>query len=536
MATAMHAFAPNLPAPEDENFDLILGLLLEDVRQINATSKGKQVEGSVSDGDLALQLYAEELSNASAFAAHRRLTRSIQEAVQTDAGVIARFNREEHMAKHDRDVSIALAEGLQVPPPLTNEPLGILAADIERLSNLYVNRIDLNRHVEEYESSDVGFLGYGRQGEQAESSSWAASRRPTKGTRQQQRRECTSCMEPTNISQLIRAPCQHEYCHDCLLTLFRSAMTDETLFPPQCCRQAIPVDQHRQILGLGLVNRFYEKEIEYSTADGTYCHAVNCAAFIPPAYCEDDVALCVDCGSSTRVHCKRRDHSGDCPFDRELQRVLEMAQQEGWRRCFRCSSVVELNHGCFHITCRCRAEFCYVCGVPWKQCRCPQWDEGRLLDRAVQIDRRNNARNDVAPVRVPAHVPALPRLPIPARPGLGANAQAPFPAAPPRNLPVAAQAQVPFVQAAVPGNIIVLDDSSDDEDVLEPPPERTQDRINIIMNNLRDNHECDHHEGWNRVEGRFACEGCHGRLPNYIFECPRCNIRACRRCRFNRAL
>lgn len=38
--------------------------------------------------------------------------------------------------------------------------------------------------------------------------------------------------------------------------------------------------------------------------------------------------------------------------------------------------------------CRCRAEFCYVCGARWKTCTCAQWDEHRLIDRAqVVVDR-----------------------------------------------------------------------------------------------------------------------------------------------------
>jgi hypothetical protein len=34
------------------------------------------------------------------------------------------------------------------------------------------------------------------------------------------------------------------------------------------------------------------------------------------------------------------------------------------------------------MTCRCRAEFCYLCSIPWKNCKCSQWDEARLLEEA----------------------------------------------------------------------------------------------------------------------------------------------------------
>lgn len=33
--------------------------------------------------------------------------------------------------------------------------------------------------------------------------------------------------------------------------------------------------------------------------------------------------------------------------------------------CPRCNVIVELESGCNHITCRCKHEFCYVCGLDW---------------------------------------------------------------------------------------------------------------------------------------------------------------------------
>lgn len=40
-------------------------------------------------------------------------------------------------------------------------------------------------------------------------------------------------------------------------------------------------------------------------------------------------------------------------------------------------------------SCRCRAQFCYVCGLQWKTCQCAQWDEARLYNRAAEIVDRD---------------------------------------------------------------------------------------------------------------------------------------------------
>lgn len=65
--------------------------------------------------------------------------------------------------------------------------------------------------------------------------------------------------------------------------------------------------------------------------------------------------------------CKREAHGvgKDCPEDWELEQVLKIGEKSGWRRCYKCRTLVELTQGCTHVTCRCKAQFCYVCGGIW---------------------------------------------------------------------------------------------------------------------------------------------------------------------------
>lgn len=89
------------------------------------------------------------------------------------------------------------------------------------------------------------------------------------------------------------------------------------------------------------------------------------------------------CRRTTCSICKATSHGIlDCPKDEATTAVLTAADEAGWSRCYRCRALVELTIGCYHITCRCRAEFCYLCSVPWKNCTCAQWDEERLLQEA----------------------------------------------------------------------------------------------------------------------------------------------------------
>lgn len=142
------------------------------------------------------------------------------------------------------------------------------------------------------------------------------------------------------------------------------------------------------------------------------------------------------------------------------------------------------------LRCRCNAQFCYVCGEPWKTCECPQWNEDRLMARATRLaDRERDPRRRL-------HQP----------PGGLID-------------PEEEDLQVPPLPAAAQGLFVV------------PRPEPG--RIAQIAQRLRDNHEC-LHRTWSKINGPHNCEECHFRLPQYIFECRQCQLQACWRCRKNR--
>ncbi|CDO75745.1 hypothetical protein BN946_scf184921.g21 [Trametes cinnabarina] len=93
----------------------------------------------------------------------------------------------------------------------------------------------------------------------------------------------------------------------------------------------------------------------------------------------------------------------------EDQEALRLMKAENWRRCPNCSYIVELTHGCNHITCRCKTEFCFRCGALWdvqrKLCSrepsCDLWDENMLLEE------RERERERAAP---PPRDPVLPNV------------------------------------------------------------------------------------------------------------------------------
>ncbi|KAJ0384953.1 hypothetical protein COL922a_007299 [Colletotrichum nupharicola] len=203
------------------------------------------------------------------------------------------------------------------------------------------------------------------------------------------REKCDMCTDEYPQTYLFQTTCNHKYCPGCIIDLFEASINDESLFPPRCCGNVFSAAEHEHVLGYELLERWRVKEVEYTTPNRTYCHVPTCSAFIPPSRIDGDVGYCpVDCHSTCTL-CKGPAHPHHaCEQDQATQEFLRIAAENNWQRCTHCQAIVELNQGCYHITCRCRNEFCYLCLAEWKTCDCVHWSEERLLAAGEErVDR-----------------------------------------------------------------------------------------------------------------------------------------------------
>lgn len=66
-----------------------------------------------------------------------------------------------------------------------------------------------------------------------------------------------------------------------------------------------------------------------------------------------------------------------------------------------------------------------------------------------------------------------------------------------------------------------------------PAPNQGQLAVDNMPRNLRDHHECNHHD-WQRLRGGDRCEGCELWFPHFIYFCIHCDVLACSTCRYQR--
>ncbi|PVH96146.1 hypothetical protein DM02DRAFT_688579 [Periconia macrospinosa] len=419
-----------------------LALQLEELGAYPPCGSDRCDDRNATNSDIAFAQYQTEVKNRYTFLTDQQLARSIGAAEHSDGAMISTLASNEVQCYNDRQLALDITEDdADADSNLEYDEENQYAASMTELSNDDHNRSGLSKSYFESQSSVLEKL--------------------------QRKYTCVCCLDEHYSHRTILLPCNDRYCIDCLRNLFVRASTDESLFPVRCHRETIPLELVVNHLSQEELSNFERASIEYTTMDRVYCSNINCGKFILPDKIESGTrkAICDTCYQTTCGLCKSGYHEGsDCPDDPELRATRHMAQGLGWQTCYSCKSIIDLRSGCNHITCRCGAEFCYVCATQWKNCNCDHADEDHLLERAEEIVDRDA--------------------------------------------------------------YLVLDH---DERQL---------RIQHMVADLQQNHECDHSRRFRRVEGSpgrgYRCEMCNARHWQFILECRRCHLRVCQDCRCNR--
>ncbi|KAK6353946.1 hypothetical protein TWF730_008366 [Orbilia blumenaviensis] len=377
------------PTPSyDDDFMVALSLQLSELEFEQDSRKGKEKAGAISDRHLALQDYRDLLISMNQIEMDQRMAKSIADAVLQDAATIAEFVAVETAAARDREHVLrmeniipqtAYPSASPSPRPWSRSAGNRDTDDLESLSAFT-----------DYETQ-TNFPGYIVADE-------LESRQGTPSVHPQERGmkyytgprvTCSICFNTVSQGHSAKCPCNHIYCTDCLRSYAFRAMKDESLYPLKCCKLEVPGEVIASILTASEYRQYEQAAVEYSTTNRIYCPNKSCLQFITPDSVSEirNFAICTSCSTIACTRCKDFWHAGACPVDEELEAVIRAAGQEGWRQCYNCKRMIELSRGCHHMTCHCKAEFCYVCGVEWKNCTCELFEEQRLYnDAAARVD------------------------------------------------------------------------------------------------------------------------------------------------------
>ncbi|KAF7915355.1 uncharacterized protein EAE98_011221 [Botrytis deweyae] len=196
-------------------------------------------------------------------------------------------------------------------------------------------------------------------------------------------RECVSCLDDFPVSDMVHVQC-HDYCKDCFERLVITAMETESMWPVKCCLNDIPHKTIVKNIKPNLAKEFqlkvYEREI--AAGDRIYCIKPRCERWIHNNWIDKGrkCASCPSCETKVCITCRGSWHANmECPQDKDLQATVNLADDRGWKQCYNCKVFIELNKGCRHMKCHCKAEWCYVCSAQWKTCGCTELELTELM-------------------------------------------------------------------------------------------------------------------------------------------------------------
>ena len=207
--------------------------------------------------------------------------------------------------------------------------------------------------------------------------------------------ECVSCFDDIRLSESVKTPC-HFYCKDCFQQLIATALQTEAQWPPKCCLNVVPYRTITKHARSDLVRLYRAKDEEFRVPveHRIYCSEPDCGEWIRKVDKANKTARCSK-GHAMCLVCRRTPHPVNiaCPQDRDRQIIDQLAEDEGWRRCIKCTVLVEHKDACHHMTCPCGAQFCYVCGAVWKTCGCTSVMLAAIKQRAA-VRRREREEKE----------------------------------------------------------------------------------------------------------------------------------------------
>jgi hypothetical protein len=327
---------------------------------------------SSSDWDLAKSLLESELTQQLQIWEDHALAASMYRAAALDGEIIeeelsraAQIQRDHEMALH---LERSGAETFDQPPPAKRRRTALrLDPDVEEIYNRYMG--------------SLAAVCWKDRGTGVGSS---ASAKALQLFNKNRLADCDVCTETKDDFLVVPLDCGHNHCLDCLRMYFLHSLgrPDEAFYIPRCCNETpqIPLWYAAEVLSETELTEYHRKLGTVNPDQKLKCSNVSCDVTIHPSWTKYDLALCMVCFQETCTICQRPAHRGECPSDEATTQLLEIAQRNHWQRCYSCGAMVQLQAGCYHITCRCRAEFCYICGANWKTCNCAHFEEATLLD------------------------------------------------------------------------------------------------------------------------------------------------------------
>ena len=249
---------------------------------------------------------------------------------------------------------------------------------------------------------------------------------------------CSVCLTPVEEpKELFRLECcGHAFHTDCIAMQVKP---DTLTFPVQCadkdCSKDLVLKDFENLQKQlnfrlkELVSASLKNHMEKNRDTYTNCPTPDCRMIYAIATDEGKPFTCSDCAVVTCTKCHKQYHTGiSCEMYSAGQPKTDEEMLEEWiqedptnrKKCPKCSTPIEKNEGCKHITCTCGAHMCWLCLQTFKtamecyyhQPDCPALPNTVPAPNPPLIPFVNNPARAIAPRAAPPR-PTPPRAAVP---------------------------------------------------------------------------------------------------------------------------
>ncbi|KAJ6407698.1 hypothetical protein OIU84_011067 [Salix udensis] len=190
---------------------------------------------------------------------------------------------------------------------------------------------------------------------------------------------CVICLEDTDVERIFSVDeCRHRYCFSCMkqhveVKLLHGMMPK---CPHEACESLLNVESCRKFLTPKLIEMMCLriKEASIPVSEKIYCPYPKCSALmsknevseysksaVPAGLQGVGARKCSKCYGLFCINCKVPWHNNMTCYNfkrmnpnnpGEDVKLKSLATRNLWRQCVKCSHMIELAEGCYHMTCR----------------------------------------------------------------------------------------------------------------------------------------------------------------------------------------
>jgi len=178
-------------------------LHLEEIQCFEDQRKGKDRLDDISDRDLTIAFWRQELQDLNQNLNDRSLALTVSTAIATDQYIISATQREDREWDYDRALALSLSEDVEPPAPDLLRPCEYGTRDVQAESVCEVITSLAQMSIVEEQSTTVDRDASSHPDLPAE--------------------RCVACLESIGTEPVYRPACGHKYCHNCVRQILLAA-------------------------------------------------------------------------------------------------------------------------------------------------------------------------------------------------------------------------------------------------------------------------------------------------------------------------